>query len=98
MGLLTTSPTPTLVADRKMNLAAIPELYNFILGGGVVGYATEESDSDWDSAAIVATAIFAIGGNSGGKGKEKEDNDVRSYDGSRVWEDSMKEESQDMGE
>lgn len=29
VGLLTLTPTPTLVADRKLSLVAIPKSYNF---------------------------------------------------------------------
>ena len=40
VGWATPSPTPTLVAARKGTLAAIPELFDFTLGGDVEGYET----------------------------------------------------------
>ena len=37
VGLATPSPTPTPVAAGKVTLAAIPELFDFTLGGDVEG-------------------------------------------------------------
>ena len=96
--LLAPFSTPTPVADRKATLVAIPEICNFTLGGVVEGYATEESDSDSDAASSVATTTFVVGGNSGRKGKETEDSDAESDDGSRIWEDTMREGWQEMAE
>ena len=67
VGLATPSPTSTPVAARKGTLAAIPELFDFTLGGDVEGYETVESDSDSDSTSSVVSAIFAVGGESGRK-------------------------------
>ena len=77
----TPSPNPTPVAARKGTLVAIPELFDFTLGGDVEGYETVESDSDSDSTSSGVSAIFPIGGKSGGKGKEKECSDDGSDDG-----------------
>ena len=98
VGLATPSPTPTLVAAGKGPLAAIPELFNFTLGGDVEGYETVESDSDSDSdsTSSVGSAIFAVGGDFGGKGKEKEDSDNGSDDGSRFLWETMREGWQEM--
>ena len=82
VGLATPSPTPTPVATRKGTLAAIPELFDFTLGGDVEGYKTVESDSDSDSTSSVVSTIFAVGGDFGRKGKEKEDTDDGSDDAS----------------
>ena len=71
VGLATTSLTPTPVAARKGTLAAIPELFNFTLGGDVEGYETVESDSDSDSASSVVSAIFTVGGILGGRERRK---------------------------
>lgn len=92
VGLPTPSGTSTPLADRKVTLAVIPELYNFTLGGEAQGYATEESDSISVLASSLATVIFAVSGGSEGKGKEKEDLGVGRYEGSPVWEDTMREE------
>ena len=81
VGLATPSPTPTPVAGRKGPLAAIPELFDYTLSRVVEGYETVESDSDSDSTLSVVFAIFAVGGDSGGKGKEKEDSAAGSDDG-----------------
>ena len=96
VGLATFSPTPTPVAARKGTLAAIPELFNFTLGGDVEGYETVESDSDSASTSSVVSPIFPVGGDSGGKGKEKEDSDNGSDDGSRFLGETMKEVWQAM--
>ena len=96
VGLATPSPTPTPVAARKGTLAAIPELFDFTLGGGVEGYETVESGSDSDSTSGVVSAIFTVGGGSGGKGKEKEDSDDGSDDGSRFLGETMREGWQEM--
>ena len=60
------------------------------------GYETVESDSDSDSTSSVASAIFTVGGDSGRKGKEKEDSDGGSDDGSPCLEETMKEGWQEM--
>ena len=96
VGLATPSPTPTPVADRKGTLAAIPELYGFTLSGDVERYETVGSDSDSDSASSVVSAIFQVGGDSGRKGKEKEDSDIGSDDGSRFLAETMREGWQEM--
>lgn len=68
VGLLTPSPAPTPVADRRVTMAVIPQLYNFTLCGEVKGYATEQSDSDLDSITRRVTQIVAAGGVSGTTG------------------------------
>ena len=84
------------MAARKGSLAAIPELFDFTLGGDVEGYETVESGSDSDSTSSVVSAIFAVGGDSGGKGKEKEDSDNGSDDRSRFLGETMREGWQEM--
>ena len=96
VGLATPSATPTSVAARKVTLAAIPELFDFTLGGDVEGYETVGSDSDSDSTSGIVSSIFAVGGDSGGKGKEKEDGDEGSDDGSRFLGETMREGWQEM--
>ena len=96
VALATPSPTPTPVAARKGTLAAISKLYGFTLGEEVEGYDTVESDSDSGSTSSVVSANFAIGGASGGKGKEKEDIDDGSDDESRFWGQTMREGWQEM--
>ena len=91
VGLSTPSPTPTLVAAKKGTLAAIPELFDFTLCGDVEGYETVELDSDSDSTSSMVSAIFTIGGDTVRKGKEKEDSDNGSDDGSRFWGETMRE-------
>ena len=60
------------------------------------GYETVESDSDSDLTSSVVSAIFTIGGDSGRKGKEKEDSDDVSDDGSRCLVETMREGWQEM--
>ena len=96
VGLATPSPNPTLVVARKGTLAAIPELFDFTLGDDVEGYETVESDSDSDSTSSVVSAIFPVGGDFGRKGKEKEDSDDESDDGSRFLGETMTEGWQEM--
>ena len=96
VGLATPCPTPTPVAARKGTLAGIPELFDFTLGGDVEGYETVGLDSDSDSTSSVVSAIFAVGGDSGRKGKEKEDSDDGSDDGSRVLGETMREGWKEM--
>ena len=98
VGLANPSPTPTPVAARKGTLAAIPELFDFTLGGDVEGYETVRSDSDLVLASSVISAVYAVGRDFGSKGKEKEDSDAGSYDGSRVWKYTMREGWQEMAE
>ena len=96
MGLATPSPTPTPVAARKGTLAAILELFDFTSCGDVEGYETVDSDSDSDSTSSIESVIFAIGEDSGGKAKEKEDSDNGNDDGSRFWWETMREGWQEM--
>ena len=96
VGLATPSPTPTPVAARKGSLVAIPELFDFTLGGDVEGYETVESGSDLDSTSSVVSAIFAVGGDYEGKGKEKEDSDDGSDDRSHFLGETMREGWQEM--
>ena len=91
VGLATPSPTPTLVAARKGTLAAIPELFDFTLGGVVEEYETVESDSYLDSTSSIVSAIFNVGGDSGRKRKEKEDSDDGSDDGLCFLGETMRE-------
>ena len=55
-----------------------------------------ESDSDSDSTSSVISGIFAVGGASGGKGKEQEDIDNRSADGSRFSGETIREAWQEI--
>ena len=71
VGLATPSFTPTPVAARKGTLAAIPQLFDFTLGGEVEGYETVELDSDSDSTVSVVSAIFTVGGIPGGRERRK---------------------------
>ena len=96
VGLATPSPTPTPVAARKGTLAAIPELFYFTLGGDVEGYETVEADSNSNSTSSVVSAIFAVGGDSGGKEKEKEESDDGSDVGVRFLGETMREGWQEM--
>ena len=96
VGLATPSPTPTPVAVRKRTLAAISELFDFTLCGEVEVYETVESDLDSDSTSSVVSAIFAVGGDSEGKGKEKQDSDDGSDDESRFLGETMREGWQEM--
>ena len=96
VGLATPSPTSTPVAARTETLARIPELFDFTLGGDVEGYKTVGSDSDSDSTSSVVSAIIAVGGNSGRNGKEKEDSDDWSDDGSRFLRNTMREGWQEI--
>ena len=96
LGLASPSPTPTPVAARKGALAAIPELYGFTMVEKVQRYETVASDSDSDSTSSVISAVFPVGGNSGRKGKEKEDNDGGSDNKLRFLIDTMREGLQEM--
>ena len=84
------------MAARKGTLAAIPELFDFTLGRDVEGYETVESDSDSNSTSSVLSAIFAVGGDSVRKGKEKEDSNVGRDDGLRFLGETMREGWQEM--
>ena len=55
-----------------------------------------ESDSDSDSTSSVVSVIFTVGGDFGRKGKEKEDSDNVSDDGSRFLGETMREGCQEM--
>ena len=90
------SLTPTPVAAGKGTLAAIPELFGFTLRGDVEEYETVESDSDSDSASSIVSAIFAVSGDSGRKGKEKEDSYGGSDDGLHFMGETMREGWQEM--
>ena len=94
VGLASPSPTPTRVSARKGTLAAIPELYGYTLGEEVERYETVELDSD--STSSVVAAVFAVGGDFGGKGKGKEDSADGSDDGSRFLGETMREGWQEM--
>ena len=96
VGLATPSPTPTPVAARKGTLVAIPELFDFTLAGDVEEYETVESDSDSDSTSSIVCAIFAVGGDYGRKGREKEDTDDGSDDGWRLFGKPMRGGWQEM--
>ena len=96
MGLATPSPTLTPVAARKGTLAAIFELFHFTLGGHGEGYETVGSDLDLDSTSSVVSAIFAVDGDSVGKGKEKEDSEDGSDDESRFLGETMRAGWQEM--
>ena len=60
------------------------------------GFKTVESDSDSDSTSSVLSAIFAVAGNTGRKGKEREDSDGGSDDVSRFLRETTREGWQEM--
>ena len=60
------------------------------------GYETVESDLDLHSSSIIVFAIFAVGGDSTRKGKEKESSDDGRDDGLRFLGKTMREGWQEM--
>ena len=96
VGLASPSPTPTPVVAREGMLPAIPELFDYTLGRELEGYEIVESDSNSDSTSSIVSVIFAFGGDSERNGKQKEDTDGESDDGSRFLGETMREGWQEM--